>query len=382
MSQTFPEALYIHIPFCGTVCNYCDFAREIYSPSQATGYLGALGNELRVRCAELSAAGLFAPRTIFIGGGTPSVLPLELWTALLSNLRQYVDLTRVVEFTTEANPGSADSGLLEFLRAQGVNRISFGVQSFQPHLLKLLGRGHDASAARAVVQTARAAGFSHIALDLLHGVPTQTRDDLRRDLDEALALDVEHISAYGLTYEQGTPLARAVAAGVVAPLGPEAERDQYLDVIEHLEGAGMPQYEISNYARAQAQARHNLIYWRNEAYLGIGVAAASFIQFERSVNLRTVEAYVRRANQTGHAVLEREILSAQARAREALVLELRLRRGIAPDEFLARWGLDPRTLPALEKFVNTGLVERTAEGRYRITRSGLPVADGILSELV
>jgi oxygen-independent coproporphyrinogen-3 oxidase len=384
--QTWPEGLYIHLPFCAALCTYCDFASEVYAAARARLYLDALEHELDVRTRELCAGaggGQYAPQTIFLGGGTPSALNIGELRRFFEILRRFVSLARVIEFTIEANPGSTEPDKLELLLKAGVNRISFGVQSFQPHLLKLLGRVHGASQGREAVRMARAAGFDNISIDLMHGLPRQSLDDVRRDLDEALILGTEHVSAYGLIYEDGTPLTDATKRGVVEKLPPEEEARQYQTVMEVFEAGGLPQYEISNYARPGREARHNLIYWRNEAYLGVGVSSASFINWRRGVNYCAMDEYLRHAAQSGVAIGSSEVLTPPARAREALILELRLRRGVDSVDFQRRWGVDPFSGSAtIAHLIREGLLERLADGRYRISRPSLPVADGILSELV
>jgi len=216
----------------------------------------------------------------------------------------------------------------------------------------------------------------------MHGLPTQSLDDLRRDLDEAVALGTDHISAYGLIYEDGTPLKSAVQRGVIEPLTPDVEGEHYRTVMETLDKAGLPQYEISNYARPGRESLHNLIYWRNEAYLGVGVSAASFVGFLRSTNQYEMDRYMADSEKNGHATASSETLDSAARAREALVLELRLRRGVDAADFLKRWDLDLIAQPPLAKYLREGLMEQLPNGRYRISRQGMPVADGILSEFV
>ncbi len=383
---TFPDALYVHLPFCAALCTYCDFASEVYAAARAQRYLDALEKEFRARLGALkesSADTVFAPRTIFLGGGTPSALNIPELRRFFSILKSQVDVSRVEEFTIEANPGSTEPAKLDYLLKECVNRISFGVQSFQPHLLKLLGRVHGASQGREAVRMARAAGFTNVSIDLMHGLPTQSHDDLRRDLDEALALETDHLSAYGLIYEDGTPLKTAVEKGTVAPLPAIEESAHYSTVMETLERGGLPQYEISNYARPGREAQHNLVYWRNEAYLGVGVSAASFVDFERTVNFIAMDNYMKAAESLGNAIETRETLDAAARARESLILELRLARGIDPNEFASRWGTNPLfDSNVVATFFTEGLMEKTADGRIRITRRGMPVADGILSNFV
>ena len=381
----FPQGLYVHLPFCAALCTYCDFASEVYAAARAQRYLKALENEMRVRVGELAAQSgrRFSPRTIFLGGGTPSALNIPELTLFFDLLRRYVDLDAIEEFTIEANPGSTDAAKLEFLLKQRVNRISFGVQSFQPHLLKLLGRVHGADQGREAISLARKAGFTNISFDLMHGLPTQSLDDLRRDLNEAVQLGTDHISAYGLIYEDGTPLKGAVERGMVQKLPLEEEREHYLLVMETLDAAGLPQYEVSNYSKPGREAQHNLIYWRNEAYLGVGVSAASFVQYVRTTNHHEMDTYMKAAESSGQPAANSETLEPEARARESLILELRLRAGVNAAEFHKRWGLDiERDCPALPKYLREGLIEKVGNGRYRISRLGMPVADGILSEFV
>jgi oxygen-independent coproporphyrinogen-3 oxidase len=374
-----PKGLYIHFPFCASLCAYCDFASEIYSASRVQAYLAALEKEFLTRSAP------FRPlrfRTIYLGGGTPSSLsPAEL-NRFFAILQNQFEISNEVEFTIEANPGTIDLAKLELLRGQGVNRISFGVQSFQPRLLKLLGRRHSAAQSCEAVQLARRAGFGNISIDLLHGMPGQTLAELHSDLDETLALQIEHVSAYGLTYEDGTPLAEAVKSGTVRKLPAEKEGELYLAVMEGLERGGLAQYEISNYARPGREAQHNLIYWHNEAYLGLGVAAASFINWERSCNRQDFDGYLQAIMDKGEASATRETLEPAARAREALILELRLRRGVDRAEFAERWGLDGLANQAAEDFLSAGLLEKLPSGRIRLSRRGLLVADSVLCELV
>jgi len=382
--RVFPRGLYVHLPFCPAICTYCDFAVERYSSKRSEIYLNALEKEFATRTREIVSNERFAPQTIFLGGGTPSAFNLSEMTRFFEILERCVDTGVVAEYTIEANPGTVDGAKLELLLAHGVDRISFGVQSFQPHLLQLLGRVHGADQGPEAVRLARAAGFENVSIDLMHGLPNQSRDDLRRDLDEAIRIGAEHISAYGLIYEDGTPIRTAVERGVLSSLSGEDEAAHYLQVVDALEAAGYRHYETSNYAKEGFESIHNLIYWRNEAYLGVGVSAASFIDFERSVNDETMEGYMRFALTTGLAIASREKLSPQARAREALILELRLRRGVDQKEFKKRWGFDPlqENAAVLDGFIREGLMEKLPDGRIRISRKGLAVADGIMSDFV
>jgi oxygen-independent coproporphyrinogen-3 oxidase len=387
--RSFPEGLYLHLPFCQAICTYCDFASEEYAGGRSARYLAALNRELGARVKKLLPEGeKFRPRTIFLGGGTPSTLSIQELELFFKNLAEHVDWSSTQEFTIEANPGSTEPAKLETLLKHGVNRISFGVQSFQPHLLKLLGRVHGANQGREAVALARAAGFTNVSIDLMHGLPTQSQDDVKRDLEEALNLQTPHLSAYGLIYEDGTPLKNAVNKGIVQRLSPDEESAQYQLVLETLDKAGLPPYEISNYAKPGFEAQHNLIYWRNEAYLAAGVSSAAYTDFQRYVNFYSMDEYMKRAESgidpAKDTIESSEVLSPDARARESLVLELRLRKGVDPKEFSQRWDVNwEKAFGAdLAKYQRQGFMEKLENGRWRITMSGLPVADGILSEFV
>lgn len=377
-----PCGLYVHVPFCVRRCVYCDFASNIYSAAAAARWLAAVERELTAR---LETWPDFMPVTVFLGGGTPSVLSADELYCLPNILRRLVDFSRVKEFTWEVNPGTLDAAKTQCAHAAGLNRVSIGAQSFRPSLLKLLGRAHGAEDIYAAVSLLRAAGFDNLSLDLLYGFVGRTRDNLDRDLEEAFTLEPEHLSAYGVSVEPGSPPARAVARGKFALSSAEDYAVQYRLVRERCAAAGLPRYEISNYARPGREARHNLLYWRGGNWLGLGPSAASSFDGERQVNARDLEEYLQRVERDGTAVVERERLSGEKRAREALVLELRLRRGVAADEFVERWGWDFRqgeSRAALKRHLRSGFMEYTAEGRVRLSDRALIVADSILSDFV
>ncbi|HOW97161.1 MAG TPA: radical SAM family heme chaperone HemW [Kiritimatiellia bacterium] len=258
--------LYIHVPFCARKCAYCDFYSVPLNAAAAEEYLRALDRE----CGGLPDG--FAPETVFIGGGTPTVLPPAELARLLDLLARRVNLGRVTEWTCEANPVTLDAEKIRILRGAGVNRVSLGVQSFDDGVLKFLGRLHTAREAVEAFRLLRAEGFDNIGLDLMCAVPGGA---IERDLERALALGPEHLSVYGLTFEDGTPLARRRDAGEVAELDEDEQLRQFRVVRETLKGAGFHHYEISNYARPGRECRHNLLYWGPGEYLGLGPAAHS-----------------------------------------------------------------------------------------------------------
>ena len=376
------SALYVHVPFCRALCAYCDFARQVRVPADVARYLAALDLEFARAARRLGER--LAPRTVYVGGGTPTSLESGELAQLLELVARHADLSHVIEFTVEANPGTLAADTFAVLHRYRVNRISFGVQSFQPRLLGLLGRIHSAEQAHRAVREARDAGFENVSIDLMHGLPTETRAELAGDLAAAIDAAPAHISAYGLSYEEGTPLAERVRRGDLRRLEPEEEAAQYRLVMERLESAGYRQYEISNYARKRYEARHNLVYWHNGAYLGVGPSAASYIDGERRVNRRRLDDWAGALERNADPVESRERLEGERRAREALMLALRLREGASSQVFIERYrfDIDSACAEPLRRFEAQKLMERTADGRWRITRAGLPVADAILCQLI
>ena len=234
-----PVALYVHVPFCRAICRYCDFARQVRTEADVERYLHAL----RI---ELERLGQTTPRTVYVGGGTPTALEVDELSRILQLITGAIEVARVEEFTVEGNPGTLTPDKFAAMRDCGVSRMSLGVQSFQPRLLELLGRIHSEAQARSAVADARAAGFTNLSIDLMHGLPDETREELAADLAAAIDAAPEHISAYGLSYEEGTPLKDSLERGVLKRLNPVEEAAQYQLVMERLVGAGFEQYEISN----------------------------------------------------------------------------------------------------------------------------------------
>jgi oxygen-independent coproporphyrinogen III oxidase len=370
--------LYVHVPFCASKCGYCDFyslARPSDDPSLAR-YLDTLTLEASRRPEGFEAG------TIFIGGGTPTHLPAPDLARLLAIARE-AGGGAVEEWTVEANPGTLTADKLEVLRAAGVDRLSIGAQSFDPSRLAALGRRHGPEEIRAAVRAARAAGIPRLSLDLIYAQPGQTVADVLADLREALALEVEHVSLYALTVEEGTPLHARVAAGVVTPPEDDEARRQYEAVCAESDAAGLPAYEISNFARPGSECRHNLLYWTGGAYLGLGPAAHSHLSGVRRANPASLEAWGE-AVQTGRPspALE-ERLPPAAKARETLICALRLCGGFELDAFRMRTGFDLDRLCADEipALVRAGLLERRGP-LVRLPASARFISDAVFSRLV
>lgn len=381
--------LYVHIPFCVRKCVYCDF----YSLPTAQGPLARRVNAADqpdqpdfLRALERELASLpdgFRPETVFLGGGTPTELSLADLRTLLSLLRQHVDLGAVREWTCESNPGTLAEPKVEALLAAGVNRISLGVQSFDPPTLEFLGRIHSADEAREGFRLLRRMGVRNINLDLIYGVPGTSRDAVARDIDALLELGPDHAACYCLIFEDGTPLNDLRNRGFVKEVDDDTELEQYNLVRDRLRSAGYEHYEISNFARPGFRCVHNLLYWGTGEYLGVGPSAHSHWQGVRFGNVRDLSAYTRRLLGGRDARAFREQLEPEAKARETLVMALRRLDGVAAAEFSAVTGFTYHALcrEQLPWLCREGLLEETGD-RLRLTERGLFVSDAIFAELV
>ncbi|MFW5681516.1 MAG: radical SAM family heme chaperone HemW [Phycisphaeraceae bacterium] len=373
------EGLYIHVPFCFHKCHYCDFY-SIADRDHATGDKQARFVEsLRCELRRWADKGTLRPRTVFIGGGTPTLLRVELWDLLLGEMDRWGVLGDVREFTVEANPETLTPELARTLRRGGVNRLSIGCQSFQPELLNALERWHDPESVGRAVRTARAAGIDNINLDLIFAIPGQSLEQLRDDLGRAVALEPDHLSYYGLTYEPNTTLAVKLRLGRVSAVGEELELAMYQAVLEGTEAAGFEQYETSNFARPGRRCEHNLVYWRRGEYLGLGPSASSHLAGERWKNQAHLGRYVDGCPEP--PVVDRETLTPGQQRDEALMLGLRLREGIALSTLDDMELLDDARSETIARMIQLGYVERT-DTHLRLTRAGLPVADGVIASIL
>ena len=365
--------VYIHVPFCTARCGYCDF--NTYVPdgrSQQHEFVDAALAELRYARAEL---GDRAASTVFIGGGTPTLLGADELLRLLAGVDDTFGLAADAEVTTEANPESTDAAMLRALRRGGFTRLSLGMQSAAPHVLRTLDRVHTPGRAMAAALQAREAGFEHVSLDLIYGTPGETDADWAHSLDTALAAQPDHVSAYALTVERGTALAAAVRRGTLpAPDdGDQARRFSYAD--ERLRAAGFDWYEVSSWALDErAQCRHNTGYWRSDDWWGIGPGAHSHVAGVRWWNVRRPAAYARRVHDGQSPAAGREVLTGEQRALEAVMLGLRMRGGLA----LAT--LSDAGVRAARAEAQAGRVV-LAGGRVELTRDGRLFADAVAREL-
>ena len=328
-------ALYIHFPFCLSICPYCDFDRQATGFNRIDVYLQAVEREL-----EQYAATEEEIHSIFFGGGTPSLMTAQQVEHVLSAARRTFRVMPEAEITLECNPGDADLEKLRAFRGLGANRLSFGIQSLDDAFLKLLGRRHDSAEARQAAGWARQAGFG-FNLDFMFGLPGQSLAHWQATLDEAISLQPDHLSCYLLTLDERVPMGRDVAAGrLVLPVDDDLA-EMYSTTRQRLEAAGFEQYEISNWARPGQASRHNLTYWRDEAWIGVGAGAASSYAGRRWKNTPVLERYIESVEREGRAAcVEDEHPDRVTQMLDYLTLGLRLREGVAIDAFATRFGVD------------------------------------------
>lgn len=376
--------LYIHVPFCTTRCGYCDF--NTYTPgedgtSSVGTYLNALEAELDRAAAEWDRPG--PPSTVFLGGGTPSLLGADGLTRVLGAVRRSLGLAPGAEVTTESNPESTSPEFFSALLEAGYTRISLGMQSASAHVLKVLERNHTPGRATAAAQEALAAGFDHVNLDLIYGTPTETDDDLRRSIDAALSTGVDHISAYSLIVEDGTAMARKVRKGQLPAPDEDVYADRYEMIDAALRDAGMGWYEVSNWSRQGGECRHNLVYWRGGQWWGAGPGAHGCVRLHghgsstgitRLVNAKLPRRYAEALASGDSPVVTTEPLSDADVHTERIMTGLRLAEGL-PDDMVAH------APQAVARHVGLDLLEQV-DGRTRLTDAGRLLADGIITDIL
>jgi oxygen-independent coproporphyrinogen-3 oxidase len=374
------HGLYVHVPFCFHKCHYCDF----YSITRQTPARMAAFVDRVLAEADLWAGRPVVPRNAFFGGGTPTLLPADEMVRLIDGLRQRFDLSHLDEFTVEANPATVTAEYCAALRAAGVNRLSFGAQSFDQRDLDLLERHHDPADVATSLALARAAGFARLNLDLIFAVPGQTLEGWRRTLATALSLGTDHLSCYALTYEPNTALAVRKRLGQFAAATDELELAMLHDTRDALAAAGFTAYEVSNFARPANEAcRHNLNYWTGGNYLGLGPSAASHVDGTRWRNRPHLGEWEAAVDAGQLPAVDAERLTPRQRAGELAMLMLRLGDGLDLRFCTDRTGVDAAAAfgPTIERLARTGLIEPSA-GPVRLTRRGIEVADAVAGEFV
>ncbi|MPZ22554.1 MAG: radical SAM family heme chaperone HemW [Dehalococcoidia bacterium] len=385
-SDSSPLSLYLHIPFCDWKCTYCDFNSYAGMDDLIPAFVTALAREIRLWGDVL---GRRSVQTVFFGGGTPSLLSTPDLDTLMTAVRCSFALEEGAEVTLEGNPGTVDRGKLTGFRSCGINRVSFGVQSFDPLELKFLTRIHDADAARKAYTDARDAGFENVNLDFIFGLPGQTEASWRRTLDEAIALQPEHLSLYILTVEESTPLGQQVAKGAVGEANPDTVAALYEWTCERMGKGGYAQYEISNWSLDGRTCRHNLVYWENRDYLGVGPGAHSHLGATRFAVIRSPRAYVRQmtADEAArvpfsiHDSVEHQ--DSAAEMTDSAWLGLRLNRGLDLAGFKVRFGesFDSAFPGVAARYEGQGLLERDGD-RLRLTARGRLMSNEVFADLV
>lgn len=374
--MTPPLGLYFHFPFCLAKCAYCDFAsRPLRSPAEWPRLISALRREVRRRARGAAA-------TVYLGGGTPSLCPPELVAGLLDEVRTNLHLAPKAEITLEANPATADAARLAAFRDAGVNRVSIGVQSSDDEALRMLGRVHTSAQAKALVASARKAGFTNVSCDLIYGLPGQTLERFQADLERVLSWEPDHLSLYALSLESGTRLAERVKSRELPEPEEDTAADMYEWARERLDRSGYSQYELSNFARKGFACRHNLNYWNNGDYLGFGPSAHSHIIGVRCWNLSDPDAYLQ-AVEHGRSPREgSEKLNKKRKIAEELMVGLRLTAGVPTRRLTARYGpgWQEPLRPALKSMSRAGLLDLGAT--LRLTSKGMLLSNVVFRELL
>ena len=374
-----PLGIYIHVPFCRSKCNYCDFySMPCKDDALMDSYLDAV-------CAHIKEAGALAPGyrvdTIYFGGGTPSYFGGDANAIIMTAIRRNFDVATDAEITFECNPDSVTDKLLHRMRAEGFNRVSMGVQDDHDDMLKKLGRPHTYAQSVAAFQRIRKAGFRNVSLDLMYGQPGQTLQDWRDTLENVLKMNPEHFSCYGLKLEEGTKLYEI--KDVINIPDDDTQADMYLAAVDMLRERGFRQYEISNFARKGLYSRHNFKYWTGGEYLGFGPSASSDFAGKRFTIVSDLQAYINGIRTGGDIMAEMEEIPLRERAGEYIMLRLRTSAGISPEEYQRTFMLPFEPLEAkLEKLRAYGRAEQSSDGRWSLTPKGYLVSNDIISDLL
>lgn len=374
-----PLSLYVHVPFCASRCGYCDFntytATELGDNVRRDTFHEHLIAEIRQAAQHLAAD--HRVDTVFFGGGTPTLLGAPALNQLRAAIEDNFDVSADVEVTTEANPDSINQEMLEALKQGGFTRISLGMQSSAPNVLATLERTHTPGASSAAAKAARAAGFEHVNLDLIYGTPGETDEDLASSLDEVLDAGVDHVSAYSLIVEPGTALARRVQRGELPMPDDDVAADRYELIDDRLSAADFDWYEVSNWAKPHAECRHNIAYWRNSAWWGIGPGAHSHLHGRRWWNVKHPHSYAQRVSADLSPMQDEEILTLEQRTLENLMLGMRMKDGIARTDLAC----SEQTIVELrdQQLIEQELINN--EQRLVLTRKGRLLADYVIRTL-
>ena len=379
MVNGMPKGLYIHIPFCDHICTYCDFPKLLTKGQRRAEYIEALIQELKLYQQNVGFSNL---QSIYIGGGTPTALSVEQIQPLFDFLTEQIQMNQIQEFSIEANPENLTRDKIQYLKAQGVNRFSVGVQTFHESLLKRIGRKHQAQEVIQAVANLKQCGIKNINLDLIYAIPGQTLDELRDDLRQVISLEVEHISAYSLIVEEHTQLYLAYMRDQIELTDNEIEAKMYEVTIETLTEAGYEHYEISNFAKSKPSL-HNQWYWKNETYIGVGLGAHGYVKGQRYQNTRSINTYIELLKDGKLPMIESHALTKEEMIEEEMFLGLRLLKGVNLKAISDKYdvNIDEIYGKAFEELIQKGYLEQK-ELNVRLTPSGLLMANEVFEQFL
>ena len=374
-----PKGLYIHIPFCDHICTYCDFPKLLTKGQRHAEYIEALIQELKLYQQNVGFSNL---QSIYIGGGTPTALSVEQIQPVFDFLTEQIQMNQIQEFSIEANPENLTRDKIQYLKAQGVNRFSLGVQTFHESLLKRIGRKHQAQEVIQAVANLKQCGIKNINLDLIYAIPGQTLDELRDDLRHVISLEVEHISAYSLIVEEHTQLYLAYMRDQIELTDNEIEAKMYEVTIETLTEAGYEHYEISNFAKSKPSL-HNQWYWKNETYIGVGLGAHGYVKGQRYQNTRSINTYIELLKDGKLPMIESHALTKEEMIEEEMFLGLRLLKGVNLKAISDKYdvNIDEIYGKAFEELIQKGYLEQK-ELNVRLTPSGLLMANEVFEQFL
>ncbi|WP_213496805.1 radical SAM family heme chaperone HemW [Lactococcus formosensis] len=372
MKKNETKAAYIHIPFCSHICYYCDFAKVLMTGQPVEAYIDEL-------LKEYDSYGISSLKTLYIGGGTPSVLPADQLEKLLTHLTKNLDLEELEEFTVEANPSDLTDEVLAVLADSPVNRISLGVQSFDNKLLKKIGRTHTEAEVYSSIERLRAAGFENITIDLIYGLPNQTMEMVERDVHKFLELDLPHVALYSLILEDHTVFMNRQRRGRLRLPSDDRNADMYEYIIETLTSKGYSHYEVSNFGKVGYESKHNMTYWDNAEYYGVGAGASGYLDGIRYKNHGPVHHYLREENKR----VNEEVLTRKQMIEEEMFLGLRKKNGVSIERFQKKFG---QTLEEVYGAVIAKLkIQKMlfeADGRIRMTEKGFELGNEVFEQFL
>lgn len=374
--QNKPTSAYIHIPFCTQICYYCDFSKVFIQNQPVDEYLEALMTEVAFYNPP-------ALRTLYIGGGTPSALSATQLDYLLTNLEMNLDLSKLEEFTIEANPGDLTADKIEVLKRSKCNRVSLGVQTFDDRMLKKIGRSHNQAQIYETITALKQAGFHNISIDLIYALPDQTMEQVVDNVEKALGLGIPHMSLYSLILENHTVFMNRQRRGNLHLPNEDIESEMFEYILRELEDNGFEHYEISNFTKPGYESRHNLMYWDNSEYYGLGAGASGYINGMRYRNRGPIQHYLKSIRENGHSRLHEEYLSKEEQMEEEMFLGLRKKTGVSINRFEEKFSIsfEERYGQIVRDLIAEGLLQEEM-GWIRMTKKGLFLGDTVAERFI